>query len=1777
MANSVKIKRGSSVPSGSDLAVYELGYRTGTSELYINDDGQYRQVGGASGGGAVDSIANFADNRVLTASDADSIRGEGNLTFDGSTLAITGALTTTSTITASGNITTSAGHLVLPYGEINDAGTDMNLVSTNALTLGTESGTALTFANASLAAVFADDVKLPATKKLYLDGSNNQTYLVESSNDVLDIYAGGTNMLRLEESGTDYVQVFDNTRLTAGTGKDLQIFHDGTDNYIKSITSDQDFIIQVNDGGSYMNAIKVDSSETGRILLPNDNQELRIGASADLALWHNGSNSYIENTATGNLYITNSVNDADVILQSDDGSGGVTPYLTIDGSASLVNFDNATRHPDGVISYFGTGLDFQMQHHTNGNNYIQSYGGAIYIDQNVDDSDISIRNDDGSGGVTTYMRFDGSDERIVVKKSLRSDDSIAISAGTDGDMNMYHNSTDSYLENWNGDLVIRNNANDKDILFQTDNNYGDTTNYLQLDGSELRALFNVHTRFNDNKEVQIGSSADLKLYHNATNSFIANGTGNLYIRNNQDDGQIIFQSDDGSGGYATYFNIKGNDGISRFLRNVRANDSIQFQVGSSNDAHFKHDGSNTYLINNTGDLIISNTANDKDVILKSDDGSGGTTPYLTIDGSANSIVINEDSNDIDFRVESNGKVNAIHVDAGADKVNIDAAFWSNYGHRIGGLSQQGGFTTGTNQYFTTNNIMTFADNTQWDGAMVINTNITRASARMCTITVKGYGYGNQSFIDFDVNFYTYSGVNGDDGVAGYPYAARINDRGNDKKKKFVGINSSGNVAIAIGDYNDSNKYYYGFKVSLDNHLNGSGASAYQSWTVTKSTTDGFGWLHKDEPARQIASISQQDTSYTKLLDPNGSVSMYLGGTADANNYYQAGEHRFRNYAGSAYYARIGSGYIRSEGLGSDSAPAFSFSGDTNTGMLSPGGDNLAFSTAGSRRYLIDGSGNHSIYGNTSFSSPMSVNYGVTINEGGHDSDTRIESDGDANMFRVDAGNNRIGISQGSPSYKLDVNGDLRVVGNGDHMIRFTRSGADVVSIEQDSSQLYFYNRTTSKVMFLMSETGSAKLGYNSNPVLELRNTATSAGSGPSLTFGHSQSGTTSVGRIATYLTDGSQANRAGHFRFYTTRAGTEELAMQLTSGKTLTLYQAGDTGDYMDLTVNDTHTEMHLGSGNYLKVLTDSGYSLIGPQNSSWNHFMTDRPGNYFDKKVTVDTGIIESYDENLDLRRSQSSNDRIVIEADQHSHYVNGTKRLETKADGIFVNGISKASSYFQAESPGTMLRLYASGWSNANTHDILYNSWLSNIGDYTYLKSAGNSTSGHGIAMVGDTVFAVGDTDVETGGITNSATAPFTDTWFTVNGSGNGAFKGSVTANGGKPVMTENGSWFGDLGSNGWTRVFTLDNGGGVMSWALKNGQMSTIIDGSHFAYEAGTNQGGGFYSSSDSSYANATGIVASGGTLYVKQADGTNASLFSTGDIICNSGYISGQGNDLQLRRTTNSDDRIVIEASETKIYGDAVERVRFGSYGIRNGYSGSEGGPVYSFKDDTDTGIWRSGGNTLAFSCGGTRMFSIKSDGDIELRSDGSSQGAYIERVGGIQFTWDRDSYGNNNYHAIVCDSDSLKINSFDDVTINLDSNNNDGSEQFDIRKHDTSMTGGTLLFQVDGSGNARATGDVVAYYSSDKKLKDNLKPISNSLEKLQKLTGYEFDWNDKQDTYEGHDVGVVAQEVEEVLPEVVATRDSGYKAVKYEKMVPLLIEAIKEQQQQINQLKEKLNG
>ena len=108
------------------------------------------------------------------------------------------------------------------------------------------------------------------------------------------------------------------------------------------------------------------------------------------------------------------------------------------------------------------------------------------------------------------------------------------------------------------------------------------------------------------------------------------------------------------------------------------------------------------------------------------------------------------------------------------------------------------------------------------------------------------------------------------------------------------------------------------------------------------------------------------------------------------------------------------------------------------------------------------------------------------------------------------------------------------------------------------------------------------------------------------------------------------------------------------------------------------------------------------------------------------------------------------------------------------------------------------------------------------------------------------------------------------------------------------------------------------------------------------------------------------------------------------------------------------------------------------------------------------------------------------------------------------------------------------------------------------------------------GEIRAAGDITAFYSSDKRLKENIVPITDALGKLENIQGVEFDWIPKEGvhSHEGHDIGVIAQEIEKIAPEAVTTRKSGYKAVKYDKLVPILIQAIKELEHRVIELENK---
>ena len=204
-------------------------------------------------------------------------------------------------------------------------------------------------------------------------------------------------------------------------------------------------------------------------------------------------------------------------------------------------------------------------------------------------------------------------------------------------------------------------------------------------------------------------------------------------------------------------------------------------------------------------------------------------------------------------------------------------------------------------------------------------------------------------------------------------------------------------------------------------------------------------------------------------------------------------------------------------------------------------------------------------------------------------------------------------------------------------------------------------------------------------------------------------------------------------------------------------------------------------------------------------------------------------------------------------------------------------------------------------------------------------------------------------------------------------------------------------------------------------------------------------------------------------------------------------------------------------------------------------------THSIIQDTGTGNLEIKGSIVKLrgTAGGDSMGVFTEDGGVELYYDNSKKLDVL--TGGVTVTG-----------KMISDSAHI-----DDTTTS------------------TSKTTGALT--VDGgvgvAENIHAGGDVVAYASSDERLKDNLQVIQDPLDKVGQISGYEFDWNEKSPEWaqeRGHDIGVVAQEIQKVHPEIVIERTNGYLGVDYKRIIPLLIESIKELKQEVEDLKKKVS-
>ena len=200
--------------------------------------------------------------------------------------------------------------------------------------------------------------------------------------------------------------------------------------------------------------------------------------------------------------------------------------------------------------------------------------------------------------------------------NVKFNDNIELRLGNGSDLKAYHSGTNTMFDNNTGDLYITNKADDKDIIFRSDDGAGGVETYFFLDGSASGG--DPYTVFPDNSNLSFGTGRDSTIQHNGSRFQINSNDGPMYITQSANDGDLIFESDDGAGGTTTYFKLDGSEVNTRVDKDFFFVDNVKAKFGSSGDLEIFHDASNSYIKDTgAGDLYIQGS---DDIYITADNG-----------------------------------------------------------------------------------------------------------------------------------------------------------------------------------------------------------------------------------------------------------------------------------------------------------------------------------------------------------------------------------------------------------------------------------------------------------------------------------------------------------------------------------------------------------------------------------------------------------------------------------------------------------------------------------------------------------------------------------------------------------------------------------------------------------------------------------------------------------------------------------------------------------------------------------------------------------------------------------------------------------------------------------------------------------------------------------------------------------------------------------------------------------------------------------------------------
>jgi hypothetical protein len=530
-------------------------------------------------------------------------------------------------------------------------------------------------------------------------------------------------------------------------------------------------------------------------------------------------------------------------------------------------------------------------------------------------------------------------------------------------------------------------------------------------------------------------------------------------------------------------------------------------------------------------------------------------------------------------------------------------------------------------------------------------------------------------------------------------------------------------------------------------------------------------------------------------------------------------------------------------------------------------------------------------------------------------------------------------------------------------------------------------------------------------------------------------------------------------------------------------------------------------------------------------------------------------------------------------SLYIGSTNIVDTSRNLTNIGTISSGAIQIQSSS-GSLNALDLGSSTQTGFTNII---WRTNSGNAQIWKQGSSADSYGGASALniynsnGLIAFHPSGTanvaQIDSGGLVlnNTKTVEFKDD--------NGVVRGTINARSSAPHFRIATSGNESIGFYDSTTENIRINGSGDLNLITGNLEISgtTVIDSSRNLTNIGTITSSGQFTTAGSITAgNASTVLGYYvGTTQVIQ--GSTRNLVNIGTIssgaITSSSYIRAQN-----------------------YYGQTNSSVAYHGYGDTSIMTGVNGATYLYAGASTTVALTLQAGRTIApiLAIGQVNAYtdvidssrnlkniptiSTTDGGNIKLFTSSATSGGqlHVPRAGHISFYGDT-----SNHHAIMSrnnvgvEADDIRINSYADVWINLDSNNNNTSNaNFYIGRHGGGIGSIDLLLSVDGEdGDLITEGNVTAYGSpSDIRLKENVERIADPIDKVKQLDGITFNYK-KGGT---RSTGLIAQQLLEVLPEVVYetedlhTGDTHY-AVRYGQVVGLLVEAVKELTQRIEEL------